>query len=90
MVTFNKSFNFSSLDVESCNNMRELIEYRHNNLITLSKLELRIKDKEIALQKTNDLDIEYQVLKIKKAIVSLNLLSAVINRRMDEVRESKL
>jgi hypothetical protein len=90
MVTYNKSYNFSSIDVEQCNNMRELIEYRHNNLITLSKLELRIKDKEIILNETHDLDVEYQVIKIRKAIISLNLLDAVITRRIDELKQNQI
>lgn len=89
MTVYNKSYGFSSVDIEQCNDLRELISHRHNNLITLSKLELRVKDKEIILNETHDLDTEFQVIKIKKAIISLSLLDAVINKRMDEVKESQ-
>jgi hypothetical protein len=87
MIIYNKSYDFSSIDVEQCNNMRELIEYRHNNLITLSKLENKIK---VLLEETQELDVEHKVIKFRDEISSLNLLSEIINKRMDEIRRLKL
>ena len=85
MITFNKDFSFSSIDIENCNSEKELRVYKNQNFATISKLKLREQDKMQSLRETKDLDTEYQLIKIRKAIISLTLLDAVIDQRMYEV-----
>ncbi len=88
MITFNKSWDFSSIDVENCNSEKELRVYKNQNFDTISKLKLREQDKMHLFKRTRDLETENQLVKIRKAIISLTLLDSVIEQRMYEVSQN--
>lgn len=88
MITFNKSWDFSSIDVENCNSEKELRVYKNQNFDTISKLKLREQDKMQLFKRTRDLETENQLVKIRKAIISLTLLDSVIEQRMYEVSQN--
>ncbi len=88
MITFNKSWDFSSIDVENCNSEKELRVYKNQNFDTISKLKLREQDKMQLFKRTRDLETENQLFKLKKAIISLTLLDSVIEQRMYEVSQN--
>lgn len=88
MITFNKSWDFSSIDIENCNSEKELRVYKNQNFDTISKLKLREQDKMQLFKRTRDLETEDQLVKIRKAIISLTLLDSVIEQRMYEVSQN--
>ena len=88
MIVYNKDFGFSSLDIENCNTLKELKDYKYNNYQTISKLELREQDKIKSSREGNDLENEFQYIKIKKALISIRLLDKIIEHQIENIKNN--
>jgi hypothetical protein len=88
MIVYNKDFGFSSLDIENCNTLKELKDYKYNNYQTISKLELREQDKIKSAREGNDLENEFQYIKIKKALISMRLLDKIIEHQIENIKNN--
>jgi hypothetical protein len=88
MIVYNKDFGFSSLDIENCNTLKELKDYKYNNYQTISKLELREQDKIKSSREGNDLENEFQYIKIKKALISMRLLDKIIEHQIENIKNN--
>ncbi len=88
MIVYNKDFGFSSLDIENCNTLKELKDYKYKNYQTISKLELREQDKIKSAREGNDLENEFQHIKIKKALISMRLLDKIIEHQIENIKNN--